>query len=259
MDADNGRANWINEDIAATLRTMYESYSAKSERWERIRTDSKVPVIVVVANGIDNADGLFRYISGYEREDGVLVEGQVGGLLSNIENGKYRDAPRAIFIHLKVEKFYNDSPRDVPKPIRTLANLYKERYPNARLSEDMRDPRRLADGSYYEVLRRVLNTVGKPGETGERVRCVVSVGMITEGWDAGTVTYMIGFRAFGSQLLCEQVGGRALRRRVYEVEDDGKFAPEYSTIFGVPWDYVRAGEKPSPGPTLFFVRSIRFA
>ena len=168
--------------------------------------------------------------------------------MSNIENGGHRDAPRLIFIHSKMETAEVDSSGAVPKPIRTLANLYKERYPNARLSEDRRDPRRLADGSHYEVLRRALNTVGKPGEPGERVRCVVSVGMITEGWDAGTVTHMIGFRAFGSQLLCEQVGGRTLRRRVYEVEEDGKFTPEYSMIFGVPWDYVRAGEKPSPGP-----------
>ena len=168
--------------------------------------------------------------------------------MSNIENGGHRDAPRSFFIHSKMETAEVDSSGAVPKPIRTLASLYKERYPNARLSEDRRDPRRLADGSHYEVLRRALNTVGKPGEPGERVRCVVSVGMITEGWDAGTVTHMIGFRAFGSQLLCEQVGGRTLRRRVYEVEEDGKFTPEYSMIFGVPWDYVRAGEKPSPGP-----------
>ena len=249
MDAGKGRANWINEDLAAALRTMYDSYADESERWERVRTDSKVPAIVVVANGIDNADGIFRYIAGYEGKGGVLVDGQVGGLLSNIENGRHLDAPRTIFIHSKMETTdRGDKEANAPKPIRTLANLYKEKYPNARLSEDRRDPRRLADGSHYEVLRRVLNTVGKPGEPGERVRCVVSVGMITEGWDAGTVTHMIGFRAFGSQLLCEQVGGRTLRRRVYEVGDDGKFAPEYSTIFGVPWDYVRAGEKPSPGP-----------
>ena len=88
-----------------------------------------------------------------------------------------------------------------------------------------------------------MNTVGKPGEPGAHVRCVVSVGMITEGWDAKTVTHMVGFRAFGSQLLCEQVAGRTLRRRIYETDyDTDRFNPEYSTVVGVPWSYVPLGQ-----------------
>ena len=59
---------------------------------------------------------------------------------------------------------------------------------------------------------RCMNTVGKPGKLGEHVRCVVSVSMLTEGWDANTVTHILGVRAFGTQLLCEQVVGRGLRR-----------------------------------------------
>ena len=66
-----------------------------------------------------------------------------------------------------------------------------------------------------------MNTVGKKGKLGEHVRCVVSVSMLTEGWDANTVTHILGVRAFGSQLLCEQVVGRGLRRRSYAVNDDG--------------------------------------
>ena len=247
MDASKGRENWINEDLAAALRTMYESYAAESERWERDRTDSKVPAIVAVANTIVNADGLFRYIAGYENDDGIIAGGQLGGLLSNADGGAWRSTPRTILIHSKMEADDGKTVASIAKPIRTLANTYRERYPNAQLSEDRRDRRRLAEGTDYEVLRRVLNTVGKPGEPGEGVRCVVSVGMITEGWDARTVTHMVGFRAFGSQLLCEQVGGRTLRRRVYETDDDGMFQPEYSTVVGVPWDYVRAaGEKDKP-------------
>ena len=65
-----------------------------------------------------------------------------------------------------------------------------------------------------ELLREVMNTVGKKGKLGEHVRCVVSVSMLTEGWDANTVTHILGVRAFGSQLLCEQVVGRGLRRRI---------------------------------------------
>lgn len=259
MSASRGRSNWINEDLAAALRTMYDDYAAESRRWRRVRTDSKVPTVVIVANSVANADGLFKYIAGYENDDGALVDGRVGGLLSNIENGAYADAPRTIFMHSKMEASEVDQAGGVSKPIRRLADIYREKYPHARLSEDRRDHRKLAEGSHYEVMRRVLNTVGKPGEPGERVRCVVSVGMITEGWDAGTVTHMIGFRAFGSQLLCEQVGGRTLLRRVYEVGKDGKFAPEYSTIFGVPWDYVRSTENgergDAPDPSL--VHAVR--
>ena len=243
MDARRGRANWINDDLAAALRTMYESYSAESARWELARTDAKVPAIVVVANTIANADGLFRYIAGYENEEGSLVGGRMGGLLSNVDNGMWRDVPRTIFMHSKMESSNDAVVSGIAKPIRMLADLYRKSYPNARLSEDRRDRRRLSEGSHNEVLRRVLNTVGKPGEPGARVRCVISVGMITEGWDARTVTHMVGFRAFGSQLLCEQVGGRTLRRRVYEVGADSRFSPEYSTVVGVPWDHLRtAGE-----------------
>ena len=66
--------------------------------------------------------------------------------------------------------------------------------------------------SDQDLLREVMNTVGKPGQLGESIRCVVSVSMLTEGWDANTVTHIMGVRAFGTQLLCEQAVGRGLRR-----------------------------------------------
>jgi type III restriction enzyme len=89
-----------------------------------------------------------------------------------------------------------------------------------------------------ELLREVMNTVGKPGRLGEQVRCVVSVSMLTEGWDTNTVTHILGVRAFGTQLLCEQVVGRALRRQSYELNEDGLFDVEYADILGVPFDFA---------------------
>src|SRR5262249_17411089 len=77
-------------------------------------------------------------------------------------------------------------------------------------------------------------TVGKRGKLGENIRCVVSVSMLTEGWDCNTVTHILGVRAFGTRLLCEQVMGRGLRRRSYTA-DKGKLVPEYADIFGVPF------------------------
>lgn len=79
-----------------------------------------------------------------------------------------------------------------------------------------------------------MNTVGKQGRLGEQIRCVVSVSMLTEGWDANTVTHILGVRAFGTQLLCEQVIGRALRRQSYELNEQGLFDVEYADVFGIP-------------------------
>src|SRR3546814_19566103 len=85
-----------------------------------------------------------------------------------------------------------------------------------------------------------MNTVGKQGRLGEQIRCVVSVSMLTEGWDANTVTHVLGIRAFGPQLLCEQVIGRALRRQSYEPNEDGPnkglFNAEAADVLGIPFD-----------------------
>ena len=89
-----------------------------------------------------------------------------------------------------------------------------------------------------EYLRYKVNTVGKRGEPGECIRNIIAVGMLSEGWDAHTVTHIMGLRAFTSQLLCEQVVGRGLRRASYEVGEDGLFAPEYVNVFGVPFSFL---------------------
>ena len=233
----------INSDLESALQTMYDDYDRENREWEMHRSDSKVPTFVVVANTIRNASGLFRYIAGFE-EEGVAYPGRLGELLSNWDaNGRAYDEPRTILMHSKMESMEGDLNQVLAKPIRFLSDQYRDYFPDSRLSEDRRDKRRLSGGDDREVLRRVLNTVGKPDEPGARVRCVVSVGMITEGWDARTVTHMVGFRAFASQLLCEQVGGRTLRRRIYEIDDDtNRFEPEFSTVVGVPWSYVPPSE-----------------
>ena len=92
-----------------------------------------------------------------------------------------------------------------------------------------------------------MNTVGRPGRLGEDIRCVVSVSMLTEGWDANTVTHILGVRAFGTQLLCEQVVGRALRRQSYEPDPEtGLLDPEYADVLGVPFDFTAKPTVVSP-------------
>ena len=99
-------------------------------------------------------------------------------------------------------------------------------------------PRLTAD-QRAEQLRRMVDTVGRPGQLGEQIQNVISVGMLSEGWDAKTVTHIMGLRAFTSQLLCEQVVGRGLRRTSYEVNaETDMFEPEYVNIFGVPFTFL---------------------
>ena len=104
-----------------------------------------------------------------------------------------------------------------------------------------------------------MNTIGKPGKLGEDVKCVVSVSMLTEGWDANTVTQILGVRAFGTQLLCEQVIGRGLCRMSYVLGDDGHFEPEYAEVYGVPFSFIPCSGSPTdpkPGPTPTRVRAL---
>jgi type III restriction enzyme len=93
-----------------------------------------------------------------------------------------------------------------------------------------------------------MNTVGKVDRLGESIRCVVSVSMLTEGWDANTVTHVLGIRAFGTQLLCEQVIGRALRRQSYELNEDNLFNVEYADVLGIPFDFTAKPVVAPPQP-----------
>jgi type III restriction enzyme len=133
-----------------------------------------------------------------------------------------------------------------PSSPKTARCRYRQRFPD-------RDVEGLTD---EDLMREVLNTVGKAGKLGEHVKCVVSVSMLTEGWDANTVTHILGVRAFGTQLLCEQVVGRGLRRMSYTVNDDGRFDPEYAEVYGVPFSFIpcagtgperKAEPRPKPG------------
>ncbi|MCG3130952.1 MAG: hypothetical protein FLDDKLPJ_01726 [Phycisphaerae bacterium] len=124
--------------------------------------------------------------------------------------------------------------------------------------------KKLTKAQQAERLRRMVDTVGKPGEPGAHIQHVISVAMLSEGWDAKTVTHIMGLRAFTSQLLCEQVVGRGLRRTSYDIEKAGvtdqgpkrgetkelpfQFKPEYVNVFGVPFAFMPHEEGGSEGP-----------
>lgn len=120
-----------------------------------------------------------------------------------------------------------------------------------------------AEGKAGDELREMVDTVGKIGKPGEKIRNVISVGMLSEGWDANTVTHIMGLRAFSSQLLCEQVIGRGLRRRSYDVDEEtGLFTPEYVNIFGIPFTFLPAedgtgADKPTKPKTMIYAMPER--
>ncbi len=103
-----------------------------------------------------------------------------------------------------------------------------------------------------EILREKVDTIGKKDKLGEQIRHIVAVQMLSEGWDAKNVTHIMGLRAFSSQLLCEQVVGRGLRRTSYEIDPKtGLFSPEHVNVFGVPFTFLphEGGIGTPPGPT----------
>ena len=137
---------------------------------------------------------------------------------------------------------------------KVLAEAEASEAPVAELAQDHsgRSARKMTQKQQAEWLRAQVDTVGQPGKPGENIQNVISVGMLSEGWDAKNVTHIMGLRAFSSQLLCEQVVGRGLRRTSYDVNPDtGLFEPEYVNIFGVPFTFLphEGGGDDLPPPT----------
>ncbi|GAM10437.1 hypothetical protein OR1_02726 [Geobacter sp. OR-1] len=177
------------------------------------------PVIIVVCDNTEVASIFFREISGEYEEETVNEEGKTvvvkkytGGLLHELENSA------AFQPTIRIDS-------------KLLAKIEAE-------GDETKDEAALR-------LRELIDTVGKRGGIGEQVRCVVSVSMLTEGWDANNVTHILGVRAFGSQLLCEQVVGRGLRRVSYDINPEtGMLNAEYADVYGIPFSLIPFKGKP---------------
>jgi type III restriction enzyme len=132
----------------------------------------------------------------------TLVPGKLP-IFSNVEeNGRWKSRPNTILIDSEQlesgEAMSTEFKKIAAQEIEEFKREYQLRFPG-------RDAESLTD---EDLLREVMNTVGKPGKLGEHVKCVVSVSMLTEGWDANTVTHILGVRAFGTQLLCPRIAQR---------------------------------------------------
>jgi len=235
------------KELEGALRSLHRSYEKAFEHWEaELKPHGETPpVFIVVCPNTVVSKLVYDWIAGETivDDDGEIVAHKPGelALLSNVVDGKPLARPRTILIdsaQLESGDAMKDSfKKDAAAEIAAFKADYRRQHPGA-------DVDKIDDA---ELLREVMNTVGKPGRLGEQIRCVVSVSMLTEGWDANTVTHILGVRAFGSQLLCEQVVGRGLRRRSYAVNDEGRFEPEYANVYGIPFQFI-SSDKPIKDP-----------
>jgi type III restriction enzyme len=236
--------------LQGALHSLYDNYRQSFECWQANREAQArgltPPVFVVVCNNTNVSKMVFDYVAGWTKRLADATEVIVPGalpLFSNEENGRWSARPNTILVDSEqLESDEGMSPefkKIAAVEIEEFKAEYRARFPG-RSTDDLRDE---------DLLREVMNTVGKTGKLGEGVRCVVSVSMLTEGWDANTVTHILGVRAFGTQLLCEQVVGRGLRRMSYAVNDQGYFTVEYAEVYGVPFSFIPcAGSSPNPKP-----------
>jgi type III restriction enzyme len=220
-------------ELQTALEALYGHYAKTAEEWERVGI-AVPPVFIVVCNNTSTSKLVYDFISGFVREsDGQWVQGRFELFRNYNEHGDRLARPRTLLI----DSEQLESGDALDKEFRTMAADEIERFRrdlvqrtgNAEAGEKLTD---------QDLLREVMNTVGKPGKLGESIRCVISVSMLTEGWDANTVTHILRVRAFGKQLLCEQVVGRALRRQSYDVNEEGLLCPEYADVLGVPFDFT---------------------
>lgn len=222
--------------LQTALEALHGHYKKTFEVWQS--AGIKVPpCFIVVCNNTATSKIVYDYISGFYRklDDGseTLENGRLEMFRNFDEHGEPIARPRTILI----DSVQLESGEALDDRFRALASDEIERF-RREIIERAGNSAAGENISDADLLREVMNTVGKPGRLGESVRCVVSVSMLTEGWDANTVTHILGVRAFGTQLLCEQVIGRALRRQSYELNENGLFNVEYADILGIPFDFT---------------------
>lgn len=254
-------------ELEGALQSLYSNYEKYYRLWEasldvRLRGQTP-PVFIVVCNNTNVSRMVYNYIAGWEKklsdEQSIPVPGKLG-LFSNVDGGQWLTRPNTILVDSEQlesgEGMSIEFKKIAKSEIDQFKNDYRARFPG-RDADDLTDE---------DLLREVMNTVGKPGMLGEQIKCVVSVSMLTEGWDASTVTHILGVRAFGTQLLCEQVVGRGLRRMSHAaapktMEVNGHtveftaYQPEYAEVYGVPFSFIPcSGSKQEPRPALASTR-----
>lgn len=201
-------------------------------------------MFIVVCNNTATSKLVHDYIAGYDQSLGDGSVRPVAGKYPLFRNTDPDGVANPRMRTLLIDSMQLDSGEGISPEFRAAAAEEIERVRQERVQ---RGGQGAGDAPADDaILREVMNTVGRKGQLGEHIRCVVSVSMLTEGWDANSVTHVLGVRAFGKQLLCEQVIGHALRRQSYAVGADGKFKVEYADVFGIPFDFTAQAVKAPP-------------
>nr|VFJ90530.1 MAG: type III restriction enzyme [Candidatus Kentron sp. H] len=233
-------------ELQSALEALYGHYAETFARWEEAHIPVP-PCFIIVCNNTATSKLAYDYIAGFRREDDSFENGRLPLFRNFDEEGNRLPRPRTLLI----DSEQLESGEGLDKDFRTLASDEIEQFRREIFQRGGRQADELRAGKAMDdvtLLREVMNTVGKPGRLGDSIRCVVSVSMLTEGWDANTVTHVLGVRAFGTQLLCEQVIGRALRRQSYDLNEEGVFDVEYADVFGIPFDFTAKPEPALPKP-----------
>lgn len=239
------------------LDALYGHYKDTYAAWQAEHMDV-VPCFIIVCNNTATSKLIYDYVSGYVDTAGQFHNGRFELFRNFDENGNALSHSRTLLIDSEQlesgEKLPDDFRKTYAEAIERFRREALER--GGALAEELRRGKEIDDSV---LLREVMNTVGKPNTLGGDIRCVVSVSMLTEGWDANTVTHVLGVRAFGTQLLCEQVIGRALRRQSYDLNEEKLFNTEYADVMGIPFDFTAQAVKVppvKPRPTVH-VKAVR--
>jgi type III restriction enzyme len=248
-------------ELQTALEALYGHYAKTFALWEE-RKIKVPPCFIVVCNNTSTSKLVYDFIAGFHREneDGstTLENGRLALFRNFDEFGNPIARPRTLLI----DSEQLESGDALDDKFRSMATDEIDRFRRERIQRtgDRQEAENITD---QDLLREVMNTVGKPDRLGESIRCVVSVSMLTEGWDANTVTHVLGVRAFGTQLLCEQVIGRALRRQSYDLNEEGPdkglFNVEYADVLGIPFDFAAKPviAPPQPPRETIQVRAVR--
>jgi type III restriction enzyme len=233
--------------LSEALLSLYGNYTMYYKAYEKQKKENSgvmPPVMIIVCNNTTVSEIVYRWISGYERE---TISGQIkiekGNLeiFRNEDGVRLYDKPNTLIIDSRQLESGEKIDENFKKIFSTEVEDFRKEYRKRFQGRD--------EPTDEELLREVMNTVGKPGKLGENIKCVVSVSMLTEGWDTNTVTHVLCIRAFSTQLLCEQVVGRALRRVDYNVDENtGLLSPEYAEVYGVPFNFLKTEGNPAPKP-----------
>jgi type III restriction enzyme len=244
-------------ELQTALEALYGHYEKTNDLWQKsgIRVP---PCFIVVCNNTAASLLVSEYIAGFSREDASGNPRHTPGRLALFRNHDDSGAPLSRPRTLLIDSVQIESGDALDDNFRQMAAPELDRFRREIVARtgDRQQAENLSDA---DILREVMNTVGKQGRLGESIRCVVSVGMLTEGWDANTVTHVLGVRAFGTQLLCEQVIGRALRRQSYDLNEENLFNVEYADVLGIPFDFTAKPviAPPQPPRETIQVKAVR--